>query len=262
MGGQDETRSQLVAIPRGDQREHTLGSSQFDGFGVDIWRTSECTWLDRRGKPTRGELTITVPCTTRNMVESKSLKLYLMSFALTCFASKLQLQEEITSSLNNVLGSECRVEINTRAVGFEFDGSFIESSHRLDYIPLGSTQFQVSRDTLAPRRNAVKASGRYHTDCFRCLCPVTGQPDYASVVVSFEDAWVSAESLLAYLLSYRTHGGYHESTIEQIYFDVKTVCQPNQLSVFGSFARRGGIDIAVFRSSQVEDVPNWRSPIC
>lgn len=251
----------LVAIDRQEQRSSWLGRRVFEGFGSDIWRTSECTWLDRRGKPVRGDLTVKVPSDSPSMVESKSLKLFLMGLAMSKFETKASVEAHICGSLSGVVGTDCDVELQTRTVGFTFDESFIEQSHRLDYIPLEMNQFAVSRETLAPRRSAHRVSGRYHTDSFRCLCPLSGQPDYATVVIDLTNAWLSAESLLAYLLSYRTHCGFHESTIERVFADIRAVCQPERLAVFASFARRGGIDIAVFRSTVNESAPNWRSPI-
>ena len=253
--------TQLVAIKRADQRERTLGSREFVGFGADVWRTSELTWLDIRGKPKRGNLTLTVSCDSSSMVESKSLKLFLMSFAMVQFDSKHDIERAIGDALDKLLDTDCVVDVNTTTTGFTFDQSYIEQSHRIDYIPLGVSSFEVDRDILAPRRSAGRISGRYHTDLFRCLCPISSQPDYATIVVTLNDAWFSAESLLAYLLSYRAHQGFHESTIEQIYQDISEVCDPNSLSVFGSFARRGGIDITPFRSSVHENVPNWRSSL-
>ena len=257
----ESAATDLVAITRAEQREKSTGTNRFIGFGEDIWRTSELTWLDVRGNPKRGDLTLSVPCDSRSMVESKSLKLFLMSFAMVQFNSKQEVESAIRQPLNELLATECNVEVNTTSSGFTFDDEYIEQSHRIDYITLGISSFEVNRDLLAPRRSASRVSGRYHTDLFRCLCPVSAQPDYATIVVSLQNAWFSVESLLAYLVSYRTHQGFHESTIEQIYWDINEVCSPQSLSVLGSFARRGGIDICPYRSSIEEETPVWRSNI-
>ncbi|MCY3857724.1 MAG: NADPH-dependent 7-cyano-7-deazaguanine reductase QueF [Gammaproteobacteria bacterium] len=257
----DSAAIELIAISRTEQREKTIGSDSLDGFGADTWRTSELTWLDVRGKPKRGDLTLTVPCDSTNMVESKSLKLFLMAFAMVQFNSKHEVEDAIGQHLSALLEAECIVDVNTTSSGFTFDDEYIEQSHRIDYVTLGTSSFEVNRDLLAPRRSASRVSGRYHTDLFRCLCPVSAQPDYATIVVTLQNAWFSVESLLAYLVSYRTHQGFHESTIEQIYWDINEVCSPRSLSVLGSFARRGGIDICPFRSSIEEETPVWRSNI-
>ncbi len=253
---------EFVAIARCEQRLQAFGNSKFDAFGVDVWRTSELTWLDHRGKPRRGDLKLTISCDSPYMVESKSLKFYLMSYAMASFHSKASVEESISKDLSDLLGAVCEVQVDSKTVGFEFDHAYIKQSHQLDYIPLSIESFIVDRDLLTPRRNAIQASGRYHTNLFRCLCPMSSQPDYATIVVSFEEAWLSAESLLAYLLSYREHQGFHESTVERIFKDISTVCQPKSISVLGSFARRGGIDISPFRSSRDEPMPNWRSNLC
>lgn len=257
----DEAASRLESISRTEQRERTLGGHEIKFLGEDVWRTSELTWLDHRGKPRRGDLTIRVDATSPNMVESKSLKLYLMSYAMATFMSRDEVEEAIHRHLAAAFGSNCEVAIDTTSAGFQFDSDWIEGSHRLDYIPLGVSTFEPTRDLLAPRRGANRASGRFHTDLFRCLCPKSGQPDYATIVISLENAWFSAESLLSYLVSYRTHQGFHESTVEKIFADLTAVCEPDGLTVLGSFARRGGLDISPFRSSTALSAPNWRSNI-
>ena len=88
-------------------------------------------------------------------------------------------------------------------------------------------------------------------DCpeYTSLCPVTGQPDLASVMINYKGRAISPEGLLKYLVSYRCHKGFHEQCVEQIYHDIRTVFQPELLEVYACFTRRGGIDINPFRSS-------------
>ena len=93
---------------------------------------------------------------------------------------------------------------------------------------------------------------------FTCVCPVTGQPDWASVMVQYRGAAIDDASLLKYLISYRQHGAYHESTIEQIFLDILAACQPERLSVYGRFQRRGGIDINPLRSTHETRAPDYR----
>jgi 7-cyano-7-deazaguanine reductase len=88
---------------------------------------------------------------------------------------------------------------------------------------------------------------------FRSLCPVTAQPDWASIFVQYQGAPISREGLLAYLISYRQHQAFHETTIERIYEDIWQACRPMALAVSGRFLRRGGLEINPFRTSSVED---------
>jgi 7-cyano-7-deazaguanine reductase len=84
---------------------------------------------------------------------------------------------------------------------------------------------------------------------FRSNCPVTGQPDYADVMVRYRGPRIDRPSLLSYLLSYRRHPAFHESCVERIYIDLAAQCRPERLTVYARFTRRGGIDINPFRSN-------------
>ncbi len=82
---------------------------------------------------------------------------------------------------------------------------------------------------------------------FTCLCPKTGQPDFAVVEIAYiPDRWcVELKSLKLYLWSYRNEGGFHEKVINQISDDLVTVLKPRKLTVTGDFNVRGGIHTSV-----------------
>jgi 7-cyano-7-deazaguanine reductase len=84
---------------------------------------------------------------------------------------------------------------------------------------------------------------------FRSLCPVTAQPDWASLSIGYTGKAIDHEGLLKYLVSYRGHQAFHETTIERIYGDIWGICEPQSLVVSGRFLRRGGLDISPTRSS-------------
>ena len=249
----------LQTIARSEQRRRVLGSDTFAVYGADVWRTSELTWLDHRGKPHRAHLKITVPCQSKFMVESKSLKLYLGSFAMHRLAGRVAIQDRITQDLADALETEVQVELSIPKEPIVLDEDFLADSHNLDYIPLREPPTEVSPAALSQASHPSAVSGSYHTHLFRCLCPITAQPDYATMVISFKNAYTSSESLLSYLVSYREHQGFHESTVEQIYTDLLHYCEPKELMVLGSFSRRGGIDICPIRSSLDVAIPIWRS---
>ena len=71
---------------------------------------------------------------------------------------------------------------------------------------------------------------------------------------------INQEGLLKYLISYRNHPAFHETTIEQIFVDIMSQCKPTQLSVYGRFQRRGGLDINPFRSTHEHNGPLCRLP--
>lgn len=97
-----------------------------------------------------------------------------------------------------------------------------------------------------------------YTHLFRSLCPVTGQPDWASVLVRYRGRAIDRASLLRYLVSYRRHQAFHETTVEQIFLDLKERCQCERLMVGGYFLRRGGLDINPFRADPGETWPVLR----
>lgn len=84
-------------------------------------------------------------------------------------------------------------------------------------------------------------------DCleFTSLCPVTGQPDYGLIYVSYipQELCVESKSLKLYLGAFRNHGAFHESCVNQIAHDLATRLAPRALRVYGDFNARGGIAI-------------------
>ena len=90
---------------------------------------------------------------------------------------------------------------------------------------------------------------RLFTDLFRSCCPVTGQPDWATVFIDYRGKPLEPSALLTYLVSYRHHAGFHEQCVEQIFLDLYALLQPEWLTVSARFLRRGGLDINPWRST-------------
>ncbi|MCD8265932.1 MAG: preQ(1) synthase [Prevotellaceae bacterium] len=80
---------------------------------------------------------------------------------------------------------------------------------------------------------------------FTSLCPITGQPDFAEIVIRYLPAerMVESKSLKLYLFSYRGHGAFHEDCVNQIMKDLVRLMQPRFIEVEGRFRPRGGISI-------------------
>lgn len=96
-----------------------------------------------------------------------------------------------------------------------------------------------------------------HINCpeFTCLCPKTGQPDFATIKVSYipDQKCVELKSLKLYLWSYREEGAFHEAVTNKILDDIVAACNPRDLKVTGSFLARGGITtevVVTFKKSQ------------
>jgi 7-cyano-7-deazaguanine reductase len=86
-------------------------------------------------------------------------------------------------------------------------------------------------------------------------CLVTGQPDWASVQISYSGPQIEQEGLLQYLVSFRNHNEFHEQCVERIFTDIWRQCRPNKLSVYARYTRRGGLDINPFRTSHPGPLP-------
>ena len=86
-------------------------------------------------------------------------------------------------------------------------------------------------------------------DCpeFTCLCPRTGQPDFATIKISYTPAeqCVELKSLKLYLWSFRNQGAFHEEVVNRILDDLVAACEPRRMQVVGDFLIRGGIHTVV-----------------
>ncbi len=253
------TPSLLHSIDRSEGREHLnvdLAALQ----GEDLWTGYEFSWLDLQGKPQVTGLRLRVACHSKAIVESKSMKLYLNSFALT----KFETQAEVLKTLDQDLGLAFRAPVLVELLDLPLLNMPVTeiSGTCLDHLDISVTHYERNAELL---RHEYTDSDRVisetlYTHLFRSLCPVTGQPDWATVSVEYSGPPIERESLLKYLISYRNHPAFHEATIEQIYADIWNRCAPNQLSVYGRFQRRGGLDINPFRSSHDTMAPACRLP--
>lgn len=80
---------------------------------------------------------------------------------------------------------------------------------------------------------------------FTSLCPITGQPDFATIYISYvpDKHMVESKSLKLYLFSFRNHGGFHEDCVNIIMKDLTKLMDPKYIEVWGKFTPRGGISI-------------------
>ena len=80
---------------------------------------------------------------------------------------------------------------------------------------------------------------------FTSLCPITGQPDFATVIISYvpDEYLVESKSLKLYLFSFRNHGDFHEDVVNIIMKDLIKLLDPKYIEVWGKFLPRGGLSI-------------------
>lgn len=250
------TPALLCPVPRWDAREVLdLDPEALPFHGMDYWNAYELSWLDGRGKPVVMVGEFSVPCNSHNLVESKSLKLYLNSFANSRFDSVAAVRSLMEKDLSDCAGGPVDVRLRTldnvaadpwlEISGDCVDRIDIEIDSAVEDIRLLTDQGPERTETL-------------YSHLLRSLCPVTGQPDWATLVVRYTGAPISQVTLLRYVIALRSHQGFHEQIIEQVFTDILQQCQPRQLSVYGRFTRRGGLDINPFRSNFEESALNRR----
>ncbi len=218
--------------------------------GVDYWTAYELSWLDARGKPLVAIAEFAVPADSPRLIESKSLKLYLNGFAGTRMDSTDALRMRIAHDLGSSAGATVTVRLRS-AAGHdapainELDGECIDAQE-LDIDEYGPP------DALhLNRADAADASvdEALVSHLLKSNCPVTGQPDWASVQIRYRGARIDRAGLLRYLISYRSHSGFHEQCVERIFRDIAARCSPQHVSVYARYTRRGGIDINPYRAT-------------
>jgi 7-cyano-7-deazaguanine reductase len=243
--------SVLFAIARAQARK-PLGIEGGDGLpfvGADIWNAWELSWLDERGKPCIAVAELRVPYDSPNLIESKSLKLYLGGYAMVRFEDKRKVIERIRHDVSACVGAEVAVVLYGSD---EFDRLQIEdfAGELLDDQLLAATDYATPQpDQLRIRPRARPVEEALVTRLFRSRCPVTGQPDAARLQIRYRGRPIDHASLLRYLVSFREHGTFQEACVERIFVDIQAHCRPLALMVYARFLRRGGIDINPWRAT-------------
>ena len=252
--------SLLFPIPRAAQREKLGLVQRLPFLGADLWTAFELSWLNARGKPQLALVHITVPCESVNIIESKSLKLYLGSFSNTRFADASEVQARLRADLTEAAwrGAVVQSSVGVKLVAAElFDQ---EPIHELDGLSLDRLDLDCEHYTPAPELltsaiHETPVSEVLTSNLLKSNCPVTGQPDWGSVQISYFGPQIDQAGLLRYIVSFRNHNGFHEDCVERMFMDIQNRCKPHKLSVYARYTRRGGLDINPFRSSFPQALP-------
>ena len=254
-------RDILMAIARAPNRA-TLGIGAALPFvGSDRWTGYELSWLEPGGKPRVAVLRVVVPAHSPKLIESKSFKLYLNSYAREHCANAAAVAERIRADLSSSAGASIAVEILEPAMWSQLTPQTLPGTC-IDELPLGLTHDgRLHPEALITSAgNAVEEN--LYSHLLKSNCPVTGQPDWGSVLISYRGAPIDRHGLLRYLLSFREICEFHEHCVERIFIDIRERCAPAWLSVEARYTRRGGLDINPYRASAgtavVTDRRQWR----
>ncbi|GEK09228.1 NADPH-dependent 7-cyano-7-deazaguanine reductase QueF [Pseudoalteromonas peptidolytica] len=221
--------------------------------GEDTWTGYELSWLNTKGKPQVAVATFVFPCQSSHIIESKSFKLYLNSFNQSRFDS----MEVVRQTLAEDLSAASNSEVNVTLFGA---GDF-------DCIPFSSLpgecidSLDIEVDTYTPDHNLLKLASdkvvqeTLHSHLLKSNCLITSQPDWASIVISYQGKQIDKAALLKYLISFRDHNEFHEQCVERIYCELWRTFNPEKLSVYARYTRRGGLDINPYRSNEQNKTP-------
>ncbi|MFL0808833.1 MAG: NADPH-dependent 7-cyano-7-deazaguanine reductase QueF [Agarilytica sp.] len=244
--------SLLAPIPRSDSREKLIGTHNGLPFtGVDVWTAYELSWLNEKGLPQVAIAEFYFPVESGFIVESKSFKYYLNSFNQSSFASWPNVIEILVRDLGRAVGAEVKVKLFTLDEGFNIDA---QQGQCVDQLDVSIDTYQPACEYLHVQKAEVE-NEQIYSHLLKSNCPVTGQPDWATVWLEYSGSKISDEGFLKYIVSFRQHQDFHENCVEKIFFDIMHACKPKKLSVYARYTRRGGLDINPFRTNCARDLP-------
>jgi 7-cyano-7-deazaguanine reductase len=252
----DVDPSLLVSVPRHLNRTaYNIDDNNLPFEGMDAWNAYEFSTLLKNGFPVSGWLKFTYPSNSPNIVESKSVKLYLNSFNMARLINSTDdiwtVEDKIASDLSNAVGAEVNVFLRWGDIDTvkPIIGDFISLEHYCNVEKMQFNEYNEYAGTL----EVVQSIGRYErwrSYSLRSNCRVTNQPDWGDVYVHIKgDKAVTPESLLKYIVSMRKENHFHEEIAECIYKRLWDLLQPEELFVACLYTRRGGIDINPVRAS-------------
>lgn len=248
--------SLLVAVPRHLNRTgYGIQEEELPFVGIDAWNSYEFSTLQKNGFPISGWLKFTYSSSTPNIVESKSVKLYLNSYNMARLIDSKEdlwkIEEQVERDISKAVGGEVGVYIAIGDVDTvkPMKGDFMSLENYCNVDKMSFDRYNESSDIL----EVVPSIGRYErwrSHSLRSNCRVTNQPDWGDVYIHIKgDKAVTPESLLQYIVSMRKENHFHEEIAECIYKRLWDLLEPEELLVTCLYTRRGGIDINPTRAS-------------
>jgi 7-cyano-7-deazaguanine reductase len=256
----------LVREPRQNNRTY-LGIKDDDlpFVGSDTWNAYECSFLLDSGLPVTGVLKIVYPCSSKYIVESKSIKLYLNSFNMqksgkTRHTAISSFEHKVSVDLSELLETDVNVKFLMAGECCEMNGptdewgleTFVCLEDIVGNIP-DVDVYEESPDLLEGEILDETIEQWYRSELLKSNCRVTSQPDWGDVFIYYKGKCkIDEEALLRYIVSFRDECHFHEEICECIYQRLWDTFEPEELSVMCLYARRGGIDINPIRCSSQE----------
>ena len=244
----------LFPIDRSGKRlEIGLNPAHLPFQGCDIWNSYELSWLNPRGKPQIALAKVIIPANSPCLIESKSFKLYLNSFNQTRLKDSQQLQSMLSTDLSRASGAPVQVTLLLPS-SFATQRLAEPGGECIDGLDITIDHYQP-QPALLHADHGQHVSETLYSDLLKSNCLVTGQPDWGSVMICYRGGKISREGLLHYLIGFRQHNEFHEQCVERIFADLQRQCQPQSLTVYARYTRRGGLDINPWRSNDPAACP-------
>ena len=263
----------LYAIPRSMGRNEINWQDDKLQVGVDWWHAFEVSWLNPQGISQMAIARFGIPASSPNIVESKSLKLYLNSLNFTEFESWEAVQQTIAKDLAACVGANVEVslfELDAISSGSEADSGFLiahpkgkcidkaldNSGVKVELVEHPDAKLLAEEGQSESVSNEAEKEYQLYSNLLRSNCPVTNQPDWGTLAIDITTSQdIDEAKLLSYILSFRQHNGFHEQCVEQIFADLSQRYSPSKLMVRAWYTRRGGIDINPCRVSDSSLLP-------
>jgi 7-cyano-7-deazaguanine reductase len=248
----------LQAVPRSLNRHDIHLFDQLPFMGEDVWYGYELSWLNTKGKPQVAVAEFRIPCTSENLIESKSFKLYLNSFNQHRFDSWQQVEQHLQQDLSQCANAPVKVSLYNVEHCDALAIASIPSEYRcIDDLDINIEHYQYDPSLLKQQNSLTEQHLVSHLLKSNCL--ITNQPDWATIFIHYKGKTIDEAALLSYLISFRQHNEFHEQCVERIFTDLFALEQIDSLTVFARYTRRGGLDINPFRSTHLTTAPNWRT---
>lgn len=249
--------SLLLPIPREQNRTLIGLTHALPFYGFDIWQEYEISWLNLNGRPNVAIGQFIFSCASPNLIESKSLKLYLHSLNNKKFPNYQAVQSLIASDLSNAVSDSVVANITPFHLATPTVLTATLSGVCLDELDITINADHLYLNPKILTQEAGLVDEVLYSHLLKSNCPVTAQPDWATVVVHYQGQKINAESLLKYIISFRNHAEFAENCVERIFVDIQNQCHPSVLTVSAFYTRRGGKDINPIRSTQHDVKPEF-----
>ena len=241
--------SLLQPVPRSLNRDDLELGDTLPFHGCDIWTLYELSWLNDKGLPQVAVGDVSIPATSANLIESKSFKLYLNSLNQTRFTCWDDVEATLIKDLSHCAGET--VSVTLRSVEDYTDTVIVTMAGEcIDHQDIEITHYEFDASLLEGAAEEEVVTESLHSHLLKSKCLITNQPDWGSVEIQYHGQKINREALLRYIVSFREHNEFHEQCVERIFTDIMTYCQPEKLTVYARYTRRGGLDINPYRSTE------------